>query len=72
LAAQEGKADLVRYLLSKGASPEIKDAGGLKPIDLVPGGAPSASAPPLIAPATAAAATAAEIRSLLQTAAPKK
>jgi ankyrin repeat protein len=72
MAAMEGKVDLVRYLLSKGASPEIKDAGGLKPIDLVPGGAPSASAPPLIAPATAAAATAAEIRSLLQTAAPKK
>jgi len=34
IAAQEGKTDLVRYLLSKGASKEIKDAGGLKPIDL--------------------------------------
>jgi ankyrin repeat protein len=34
IAAQEGKADLVRYLLGKGANPEIVDAGGMKAIDL--------------------------------------
>lgn len=35
IAAQEGKTDQVRYLLSKGADPEIKDAAGKKAIDLV-------------------------------------
>lgn len=35
VAAQAGKADLVRYLLSKGANPELVDSGGKKPIDLV-------------------------------------
>jgi uncharacterized protein len=39
IAAQAGKTDLVRYLLSKGANPEVKDAGGLKAIDLVGSGA---------------------------------
>jgi ankyrin repeat protein len=34
IAAQEGKTDLVRYLLSKGANREIADAGGKKAIDL--------------------------------------
>jgi ankyrin repeat protein len=34
IAAQEGKTDLVRYLLSKGANPDIADAGGKKAIDL--------------------------------------
>jgi ankyrin repeat protein len=59
IAAQEGRTDLVRYLLSKGANPEITDAGGLKPIDLVGSGA--------VTPATAA-----DIRSLLQNAASRK
>ena len=74
IAAQEGKADLVRHLLSKGAKPEITDAGGLKAIDLVGSGAQSASAPPAGAPAAGAAntASAAEIRSLLQSAASRK
>src|SRR2546430_208538 len=45
IAAQEGKTDLVRYLLSKGANAEIKDAGGLKAIDLITSDAQSASAP---------------------------
>ena len=74
IAALEGKTDLVRYLLSKGANPEIKDAGGLKPIDLLPGGAQGTSAPPLGAPAAGAVKPdiAAEIRSLLQSAASKR
>jgi uncharacterized protein len=33
-AAQAGRTDLVRYLLEKGANPEITDANGRKPIDL--------------------------------------
>ena len=66
--------DLVRYLLSKGANPAITDAGGLRAIDLVGGGAKSASAPPAGAPAAGAAnpANAAEIRSLLESAAARK
>jgi hypothetical protein len=74
IAAMEGKTDMVRYLLSKGASTEIKDAGGLKPIDLLPGGAQGTSAPPIGAPAAGAVtpAVASEIRSLLQTSASKK
>jgi uncharacterized protein len=64
MATLEGKTDMVRYLLSKGASTEIKDAGGLKPIDLLPGSAPAAgSVKPEIA---------AEIRSLLQSPALKE
>jgi ankyrin repeat protein len=34
VAAESGKMDLVRYLLSKGASRQITDADGKKPIDL--------------------------------------
>jgi hypothetical protein len=65
---------MVRYLLSKGASTEIKDAGGLQPIDLLPGGAQGTSAPPLGAPAAGAMKpeVAVEIRGLLQSAASKK
>ena len=74
IAAQEGKSDLVRYLLSKGANPEITDAGGLKAIDLLPGSTQSA---PTVASATPAAgatnpAVAAEIRTLLQAAASRR
>jgi ankyrin repeat protein len=35
IAAQAGRADLVRYLLSKGANPEVVDVEGRKAIDLV-------------------------------------
>lgn len=38
VAAQGGKADLVRSLLEKGANPELVDANGHKPIDLVASG----------------------------------
>jgi ankyrin repeat protein len=74
IAAMDGKTDMVRYLLSKGASTEIKDAGGFKPIDLLPGGAQGTSAPPLGAPAAGAMKpeVAVEIRGLLQSAASKK
>jgi ankyrin repeat protein len=74
IAAMEGKTDMVRYLLSKGASTEIKDAGGLKPIDLLPGGAQGTGAPPLGAPAAGSVKpeVAVEIRALLQSAASKK
>jgi ankyrin repeat protein len=37
IAAETGKADLVRYLLQKGANTEIADADGKKPFDLVAG-----------------------------------
>src|SRR5215471_8530667 len=37
-AAQAGRADLVRYLLEKGANPNLVDANGKKPIDLIGGG----------------------------------
>jgi len=36
VAAETGKTDLVRYLLGKGASSQITDADGKKPIDLAP------------------------------------
>src|SRR5213079_432814 len=46
IAAKTGRADVVRYLLSKGAKPELTDAGGLNAIDLVGSSTQSASAPP--------------------------
>jgi hypothetical protein len=83
-AAQSGRADLVRYLLEKGANPEIVDGNGRKPIDLV-GGVGGARAGTPAAPATpaagagrgrggtpAAGASADEIRALLQNAASRK
>ena len=49
VAAQAGRVDLIRYLLDKGANPEIVDADGHKAIDLVgasgrAGGAPTPAA----------------------------
>jgi ankyrin repeat protein len=38
-AVQAGRTDLVRYLLEKGATPELIDANGRKPIDLLEIGA---------------------------------
>ncbi|MEO5923196.1 MAG: ankyrin repeat domain-containing protein [Bryobacteraceae bacterium] len=67
-AAQGGRTELVKYLLSKGANPELLDAEGRKPIDLVGFSTQGAGrAGPGAATANAAnAASAAEIRALLQ------
>jgi ankyrin repeat protein len=81
-AVQSGRADLVRYLLEKGANPEIADGNGRKPIDVIGGaraGNPAAPVTPAAAgagrgrggaPATAASAD--EIRALLENAASRK
>jgi ankyrin repeat protein len=75
VAAQSGRADLVRYLLEKGANPGITDSNGRKAIDLVGGG----TVPPAAAGRGrggaqdgTSAASAAEIRALLENAASKK
>jgi ankyrin repeat protein len=60
IAAMTGNVDLARYLIGKGANPEITDAGGRKAIDLVSGAQGAASR----------AAT--ELRSLLENAVAKK
>lgn len=44
VAVQAGRTDLVRYLLQKGANPELADATGRKPIDMLSAGG-SAPAP---------------------------
>jgi hypothetical protein len=54
-AAQTGKVELVRYLLDKGAKPDIVDKNGKKPIDLVGAVAPRGGGAP---PAAAGAANA--------------
>src|SRR5215471_1711917 len=58
IAAQAGRADLVRHLLEKGANPEIADSNGHKAIDLVGGGAGNRTAPASPAAAGAAPASA--------------
>jgi uncharacterized protein len=74
LAALDGKPDLVRYLLAHGATPEIKDAGGLKAIDLVGTGGEGGknSGASVAAAKPVAPAIMAEIRSILEGAASKK
>jgi ankyrin repeat protein len=59
IAAQSGRADVVRYLLSKGANIDITDVGGKKAIDLVP--AAQTEGKPATPPANPA-----EVRSLLE------
>jgi ankyrin repeat protein len=82
-AVQAGRTDLVRYLLEKGATPDLADANGRKPIDLLdvvaagagPAG-PAAAGRGAGGRGGAVAAvdpvTAAEIRALLRAAASKK
>jgi ankyrin repeat protein len=43
-AVQAGRTDLVRYLLEKGATPDLMDASGRKPIDLLDVGTAGGSA----------------------------
>ncbi len=69
-AAQGGRADMVKYLRSKGANPNLLDSNGRKPIDLVGISTQPAAGRGAPTPAVAAAnaATAAEIRALLEAA----
>jgi ankyrin repeat protein len=69
-AAQAGRADLVRYLLEKGANPEIVDGSGRKPIDVI-GGAGAGAGRGRGGPQASAASTS-EIRALLENAASRK
>jgi ankyrin repeat protein len=72
-AAQSGRADLVKYLLEKGANPDIVDTNGRKAIDLIAGaGAPAAAARGGRAAAPAAAGSAGEIRTLLENTASRR
>ena len=81
-AVQTGRTDLVRYLLEKGATPDLVDANGRKPVDLLDiGAAAGRSAGPTAgrgaggrggAGGPVSPETAAEIRALLQAAASKK
>jgi len=45
VAVQAGRTDLVRYLLQKGANPELADATGRKPIDMLNTGGRGGAAP---------------------------
>lgn len=76
-AAQSGRADVVRYLLEKGADPELVDIEGHRPIDLVRSGTSASAVTPSAEaagrggrPAVGASpAATAEIRAMLQDAA---
>jgi ankyrin repeat protein len=79
VAALTGNAELVRYLLGKGANAGITDAAGRKPVDLV--GAKTGTNPATSSTVgnargagrvVASAASAGEIRGLLETAAAAK
>ncbi len=69
VAAQAGRADLVRYLLEKGARADILDHSGRRAIDLVGAGAPPAAGAG--GRGGRGAASAAEIRALLENASNK-
>ena len=55
-AAQAGRADVVRFLLEKGANPEIVDGNGKKAIDLIATAGRGGGAPPPPAAAAGGAA----------------
>jgi ankyrin repeat protein len=76
-AVQAGRTDLVRYLLEKGANPDLVDANGKKPIDLLDAGSGGNAGARGRGGAGGAGggvnpAAATEIRALLQAAASKK
>jgi ankyrin repeat protein len=77
-AVLAGRTETVRYLLDKGANPELVDANGKKPIDVIGTGAGGGAgargrgAAPASAAGAVNPATAAEIRTLLQNATTKK
>jgi uncharacterized protein len=68
VAAQRGRADLVRYLLEKGAKTDLIDSNGHKPIDLAGTVAAQPAAAPAAAAADLGAVNVAETRALLQNA----
>jgi ankyrin repeat protein len=72
IAAQAGRADLVRYLLEKGAKPDITDINGHKPIDLVGANPPTGVRGRGRGDSQTPAASTAEIRALLENAASRK
>ena len=55
VAVQGGKTDLVRYLLQKGANPELADASGRKPIDMLSTGGRGEATPAFAATPSATA-----------------
>jgi uncharacterized protein len=75
-AAQGSRTELVKYLLSKGADPDLVDSQGRKPIDIVglvtPAAGASAGRGAAPGANTANAAANAEIRALLQAASNQK
>jgi ankyrin repeat protein len=73
VAAQSGNVNLVRYLLEKGANPEITDSNGRKAIDLVGANAgnPAAGRGRGRGDSQTPATSTAEIRALLENAARK-
>jgi ankyrin repeat protein len=70
VAAQSGNVNLVRYLLEKGANPEITDSNGRKAIDLIGANAATGRGRGR-GDSQAPAASTAEIRALLENAARK-
>ncbi len=78
VAAQKGQADVVSYLLAKGAKTDVLDGGGRKPIDLAGTGGPTTAATSSNTTVSGAAssrppaASPAEIRALLQNAATQR
>ena len=83
VAAQKGKADVVRYLVERGARTDLVDSNGRMPIDLAgvpegtragaaPAPVPASSSAPPAGRADVPAASASEIRGLLQSAASRR
>lgn len=71
VGAQSGREDVVRFLLEKGASTQITDAEGHRPVDLAGGAGQAQSTTPAGVPTSGVAnpASAAQVRRLLEAAA---